>query len=48
MRGLQIDEGETSEGTGYEMEITFRYGERTVGYTLADTAIGTWVQIAIY
>lgn len=30
------------------MEITFRYGERTVGYTLADTAIETWVQVAIY
>lgn len=48
MRDLQIEEGETSEGTSYEMEITFRYGERTVGCTLADTAIGTWVQVAIY
>lgn len=48
MRDLQIEEGETSEGTGYEMEITFRYGERTVGYSLADTATGTWVSITIY
>lgn len=48
MRDLQIDEGETSEGTGYEMEITFRYGERTVGYSLMDTPTGTWVSVTIY
>lgn len=48
MRDLQIEEGETGEGTGYEMEITFRYGERTAGYFLMDTAIGTGVQITIY
>lgn len=48
MRDLQIEEGETSEGTGYEMEISFRYGNRTVAYYLADTPIGTSVSIIIY
>ncbi len=48
MRNLQIEEGETSEGTGYEMEITFRYGERTVEYSLTDTPIGTGVSVTIY
>lgn len=48
MRDLQIEEGETSEGTGYEMEITFRYGERTVSYSLANTVTGTWVSVTVY
>lgn len=47
MRDLQPREGETSEGTGYEMEITFRYGERRVAYFLANVAIGTEVSIFI-
>lgn len=48
MRDLRIEEGETGEGTGYEMEITFRYGERTVGYYMMDTPIGAGIQITIY
>lgn len=48
MRNLQTMEGETGEGTGYEMEIAFRYGERTVGCYLANTPTGTSVSIIIY
>lgn len=47
-RDLQIAEGETDDGTGYEIEITFRYGERTIGYVLMDTPIGAGVTITIY